>query len=88
MMKKKIGFTAVLIAALGGVADAKVLWLKKAQEIDPNIKSCLACHETMKVTPEDKKLNARGQFLQDKKKELKVDEVDLKWLKDYKEKKK
>jgi len=74
-----------IIAALGATAEAKVAWVKKAQAEDPGIKNCLSCHTSMKVTAKDPQLNARGQFLVDKKAELKATEVDLKWLKDYKE---
>jgi hypothetical protein len=83
-MKRTIGMM-VATMALTASAHAKPLWVKKAQAEDPKITSCLACHTAIKVTKEDLKLTARGQFLMDKKKELKAEEVDLKWLKDYKE---
>jgi hypothetical protein len=59
---------------------AKATWVKKAQAEEPSIKSCVDCHTTMK----SKDLNARGQFLVDRKNELKAATVDFKWLKDYK----
>ena len=74
-----------MIVTLAGTAEAKVAWVKKAQAEDPGIKNCLSCHASMKVTPKDTQLNGRGQFLVDKKAELKATEIDLKWLKDYKE---
>lgn len=77
---------AVLLASAGllagGVAEAKPTWLKKAQAIDPEIKDCKACHTSSK----GRELNAtRGQFLGDKKKELQAKEVDLQWLREYKD---
>jgi hypothetical protein len=74
-----------VVATLAGTAEAKVAWLKKAQAEDPTIKSCLACHTSMKATATDPQLGPRGRFLLDKKKEQKAAEVDLKWLKDYKD---
>jgi hypothetical protein len=79
--------TACIVAFLAALASwtppalAKATWIKKAQAEDPSIKSCVDCHTSMK----SKELNAKGQFLVDKKKELKAPEVDFKWLKDYKE---
>ena len=75
--------TALLVAAAVPCpsAFAKATWTKKAQAEDPSIKTCTSCHTSMK----SKDLNARGQFLVDKKKELKAAEIDFKWLKDYKE---
>jgi cytochrome c553 len=75
--------TALLVASAvpSPSAFAKATWTKKAQAEDPSVKTCTACHTSMK----SKDLNARGQFLMDKKKELKAPEIDFKWLKDYKE---
>ena len=84
-MRGRVWTLAVAAGLLAGSAEAKVAWLKKAQAEDPGIKTCLACHTSMKVTPKDAQLAPRGQFLVDKKKELKATEVDLGWLKDYKE---
>ena len=78
---------AAMIAAAGFGAgsrpvDAKATWVKKAQAVDPTIKDCLACH----VTKKGREPNAgRGQFLLDRKQELGAKDVDLEWLRDYKE---
>ena len=70
------------LALCGGPALAKATWVKKAQAVDPTIKDCLACH----ITKKGRDLNSgRGQFLMDKKNELGAKDVDLEWLKDYKE---
>jgi hypothetical protein len=78
-----VGVLAVMMM-WGGAASAfaKAAWVKKAQAIDPAIKDCLACH----ITKKGRDINAgRGQFLMDRKKELGLKDVDLQWLKDYKE---
>jgi len=83
-LMNRIGCAALALAAFfasGQTAFAKATWIKKAQAEDPSVKSCVDCHTSMK----SKDLNARGQFLVDKKNELKAAEVDFKWLKDYKE---
>jgi hypothetical protein len=83
LMKRMPCILAFVLVALAGpqYAFAKAAWVKKAQAEDPSIKTCTSCHTSMK----SKDLNGRGQFLMDKKKELKASEIDFKWLKDYKE---
>jgi len=76
---------AVVAAFVVGSASllAKATDIKKAQDLGfKDIKSCTACHTKAKG---DKELNARGQFLVNKKKELGAQEIDLNWLKDFKE---
>jgi hypothetical protein len=72
---------ALSMLAAGAPASAKAIWLKKAQAEDPRIESCLGCH----LTKKGKDLNARGQWLVDRRAELGVKEIDFKWLKEYKE---
>jgi len=88
MRRGEVGVAWVLLAGLAAAAvvparvEAKATWVKKAQAIDPTIQDCLACHTSKK----GRELNAtRGQFLGDRKKELGVKDVDLEWLRDYKE---
>jgi len=87
LMRRGVGITWVLVAGLAAASvparvEAKATWVKKAQAIDPAIQDCLACHTSKK----GRELNStRGQFLGDRKKELGVKDVDLEWLKDYKE---
>lgn len=72
----------LLLSGWSASVHAKATWVKKAQAIDPAVKDCLACHTTKK----GRELNAtRGQFLMDRKNELGVKDVDLEWLRDYKE---
>jgi hypothetical protein len=64
--------------------EAKATDVKKAQELGfKDIKTCTACHVSAKG---GKELNARGQFLVDTKKDKGAAEIDLNWLKDYKDK--
>jgi hypothetical protein len=78
-------WAGLAIFSFAASVEAKATWVKKAQAEDPAVKSCLACHTSVKVTPKDLQLNARGQFLVDKKKETGAKETDLAWLKEYKE---
>jgi hypothetical protein len=79
--------TATLIAAaaliLAVPAQAKLPWVKKAQELGfTEVKDCKACHVgTPKKGGEQ---TERGKFLTDTKAKKKASEVDLAWLKDYK----
>ena len=79
----------LLVAALGGfllpgqLASAKPPFLKKAKELGlPGIENCMACH--ISTEPGNAKWNERGLWLKAKKLELKAEEVDVTWLKDYK----
>ena len=84
-MIKRISAVAVTLLALTSPAahvEAKATWVKKAQAVDPTIKDFLACH----LTKMGRDLNSgRGRFLFDKRKELGVKDIDLEWLRDYKE---
>ena len=81
-MNRTVGIGLALACIVAGTAHAKPTWVKKVQAAGfPEIKDCLACH-TKKT---GKVLNARGQFLYDKKKETGAKEVDFQWLKEYKE---
>jgi hypothetical protein len=76
---------AFIVVGCVGRIEAKATWVKKAQAEAPEVKSCLDCHTSAKVTAKDLKLNARGEFMMDKKKTTGAAEFDFKWLKDYKE---
>lgn len=78
---------ATLIAAaaliLAVPAQAKMPWVKKAQELGfADVKDCKACHVGAPKKGGD--LSERGKFLLDTKTKKKAAEVDLAWLKDYK----
>jgi hypothetical protein len=55
--------TAIIVVGCVGGVEAKATWVKKAQAEAPEIKSCLDCHTSAKVTVKDLKLNARGEFM-------------------------
>lgn len=78
-------FTLIAAAALilAVPAQAKMPWVKKAQELGyTEIKDCKACHVGM--AKKGGELTERGKFLEDMKAKKKATEVDLAWLKDYK----
>jgi hypothetical protein len=67
----------------GQFALAKPPFLAKAKELGlPGIDSCQACH--ISTEKGNAKWNERGLWLKAKKEELKAEEVDVTWLKDYK----
>jgi cytochrome c peroxidase len=79
--------TAFLLAAttliLAIPAQAKMPWVKKAQEMGfTDVKDCKACHVGMPKKGGD--MSARGKFLVDTKAAKQAPEVDLAWLKEYK----
>ncbi len=75
-----IAATAVLLAL---PAQAKMPWVKKAQELGhAEIKDCKACH--VGAPKKGGELAERGKFLEDMKAKKKAAEVDLAWLKEYK----
>ena len=80
---------ALLVLSIGGLllsgpsAFAKPAFLKKAKELGlPGIENCQACH--ISTEPGNAQWNERGLWLKSKKEELKAEEVDVAWLKDYK----
>jgi len=75
-----IAATALILAV---PAQAKLPWVKKAQELGhAEVKDCKACHVGTPKKGGD--LTERGKFLMDTKAAKKAAEVDLAWLKDYK----
>jgi hypothetical protein len=77
--------TLIAVAALilAVPAQAKMPWVKKAQELGfADIKDCKACH--VGTPKKGGELSERGTFLVDAKTKKKAAEVDLAWLKDYK----
>ncbi|GLH66473.1 hypothetical protein [Geothrix edaphica] len=72
---------AALILAVP--AQAKMPWVKKAQELGfAEVKDCKACH--VGAPKKGGEMSARGKFLEETKAKKKATEVDLNWLKDYK----
>jgi len=80
---------ATLVAAaaliLAVPAQAKLPWVKKAQELGfAEVKSCQACHVDKMPKKGASEGSERGKFLLAQKTAKKAAEVDLNWLKDYK----
>jgi len=78
---------ATLIAAaaliLAVPAQAKMPWVKKAQELGfAEVKDCKACH--VGAPKKGGEMSARGKFLEETKAKKKAADVDLNWLKEYK----
>jgi len=76
-------FVAAAALMLALPAQAKMPWVKKAQELGfVEVKDCKACHVGTPKKGGD--LAERGKFLLDQKGKKKAAEVDLAWLKEYK----
>lgn len=86
--KMAVAFAAlyVALALLQGPAWGKPLWVKKVKDLGYPAQNCLYCHAE-KLPKKDSfkpdQLNDRGKWLFAKKQELKANEVDVEWLKDY-----
>ncbi len=76
-------FVVAAALTLALPAQAKMPWVKKAQELGfADVKDCKACHVGTPKKGGD--LAERGKFLVDMKGKKKAAEVDLAWLKEYK----
>jgi hypothetical protein len=83
MAKVSVGVLSAVtaLALVVGGADAKPLYIKKAQAAGhKDVKNCAHCHTEKKPI---KELNPVGQWLHKQKETKKAQEVDLTWLKDY-----
>ncbi|HEY3270858.1 MAG TPA: hypothetical protein VGJ89_06555 [Geothrix sp.] len=77
--------TLIAVAALilAVPAQAKMPWVKKAQELGfAEVKDCKACH--VGAPKKGGEMSARGKFLEETKAKKQAADVDLNWLKDYK----
>jgi len=78
-----VGGVAASALLIANLLQAKAPFLKKAQEAGyADAKDCGYCHTKPKG---GKEMNARGTWLKEKKAEKKATDVDVTWLKDYKE---
>ena len=71
-----------------GVASATMAMQKKAKELGFDATNCLYCHADKMPKKGAATYNDRGKWLQTEKDKRKAKEVDVAWLKDYKEAKK
>lgn len=80
-----LGVSLGILFASASTAQAKLPFVKKAQEMGfKEITACTSCHTMKMPTKAKHDFTPRGQFLFDAKKSHKVEEVDLAWLKDFK----
>ena len=80
--------TAVAMAAwlaTAGTASANMPIMKKAKDAGYPATSCIYCHVEKVPKKGAVTQNDRGKFLVDEKGKRKADEIDVAWLKDYKE---
>ena len=81
-----VGVAVVGTWLLGtGTASATMALQKKAKEAGFEATSCLYCHNEKLPKKGETTHNDRGKFLIDQKAKNKAAEVDVNWLKDYKE---
>jgi hypothetical protein len=80
--------TLGLTVAGAGSAYATLDMQKQAKTAGIEVTGgCVYCHVDKMPKKDAHAVNARGQWLLDKKKEKKADKIDMAWLKDYVEKK-
>ena len=92
-MKSKIALAAGVLAAGAllmkpPVATATIDMQKKAKAAGFEVQNCLYCHGEKLPKKGASTLNDRGKWLMAEKEKKGAKEVDVTWLKDYKEEKK
>ena len=89
-MTKRFVSTVLAIAfTLGsvGVASATIAMQKKAKDLGLEVQNCLSCHGEKLPKKGASTYNDRGKWLMSEKEKRKAKEVDVAWLKEYREKK-
>ena len=76
---------AALLVSSPDEARATMKMQTDARKAGFEIKSCLDCHNERLPKKDNVTENHRGQWLVDQKKERGAEEIDVAWLKDYKE---
>ncbi len=83
---------SVIAAAvlLGGasIASATIAMQKKAKDAGLDVQNCLYCHSEKLPKKGAATYNDRGEWLRAQKDKRQAKEIDVAWLKEYKEKKK
>src|SRR5262245_33193155 len=87
MTRKAIATALALAVSLAGAAvvSATVPMQKKAKDLGLPAQSCLYCHGEKLPKKGAVTYNDRGKWLQAEKDKRKAKDVDVAWLKDYKE---
>lgn len=78
---------AAVVIAGAGFASATVAMQKKAKEVGLDVQNCLYCHSEKVPRKGAATCNDRGEWLRAQKEKRQAKEIDVAWLKDYKEKK-
>jgi hypothetical protein len=80
--------TAVVVLGGAGLASATIAMQKKAKEAGLDVQNCLYCHSEKLPRKGAAACNDRGEWLRAQKDKRQAKEIDVAWLKEYKEKKK
>jgi hypothetical protein len=80
--------TAAVVLGGAGVASATIAMQKKAKEAGLDVQNCLYCHAEKLPKKGATTYNDRGEWLRAQKEKRQAKEIDVAWLKEYKEKKK
>jgi cytochrome c peroxidase len=82
-MRRSFLFIAAAALVLAVPAQAKMPFVKKAQELGfANVKNCASCH--VGAPKKGGEFTEMGKYLVAQKSAKKAAEVDVAWLKDYK----
>ena len=88
MRRRFVGIVGLMAGAWlagGGLANATMDMQKKAKAAGFDATNCLYCHNEKLPKKGASTNNDRGHWLVDQKEAKKAKEVDVAWLKDYKE---
>lgn len=87
MTRKSVASVLALALSLGGaaIASATVAMQKQAKTLGLPAQNCLYCHGEKLPKKGAATYNERGKWLRMEKDKRKAKEVDVAWLKDYKE---
>jgi hypothetical protein len=80
--------TAAVVLGGAGFASATIAMQKKAKEAGLEVQNCLYCHSEKLPKKGAATYNDRGEWLRAQKEKRQAKEIDVAWLKEYKEKKK
>ena len=81
------GIALAVVLASAGTASATIDMQKRAKEAGFAVQNCAYCHGEKLPKKGASTLNDRGKWLMGEKEKRQAKEVDMAWLKDYKEKK-
>jgi len=81
------GLALAVVLASAGTASATIDMQKKAKDAGLGVQNCAHCHGEKLPRKGASTLNDRGKWLMAEKEKRQAKEVDVAWLKDYKEKK-